>query len=400
MELALQIIIPSVTALLAVHWVYFKVLKIAKNKNLVDNPEARKLQKEPVPVLGGIAVFWGMAAGMFVGAAAASALVWVRIGTVIPIVFSMALMLYVGALDDILGLSPRSRLFIEIVALLCLIYTSGISANSLHGLWGVETIRWWFAVPLSVFAGVGIINAVNMIDGVNGLSSGMCIVCCLLFGAIFIMAGDIPNVVLAFVMVAALIPFFMHNVFGNTSRMFIGDAGTMMMGILLTWFTLCILNRNTTAVFWINGNEVNMIAIALAILSIPVFDTLRVMIWRIRHGKNPFHADKTHLHHVFIYMGVSHSMTALIEIVIDLLMVGIAVLAVYLGANKDWQLYIVVIAGTVFIGGTYFLLRLLLYRYPKIRERLVRLSHSTNHTNKRWWLRLQHWLDRREEQIK
>ena len=169
MELVLQIIIPSVVALSAVRWVYFRILKIAKYKDLVDNPDARKLQKEPVPVLGGIAVFWGMVSGVFVGAAVAAAFGWVRLWPILPVVFSMVLMLYAGAMDDVIGLLPGNRFFIEIVTLLCLIYTTGICADSLHGLWGVETISWWIAVPLTVFGGVGIINAVNMIDGVNGL---------------------------------------------------------------------------------------------------------------------------------------------------------------------------------------------------------------------------------------
>jgi UDP-N-acetylmuramyl pentapeptide phosphotransferase/UDP-N-acetylglucosamine-1-phosphate transferase len=400
MDLVLQIIIPSVVALFAVRWVYFRILKIAKNKDLVDDPDARKLQKEPVPVMGGIAVFWGMVSGVFVGAAVAAAFGWVRLWPILPVVFSMVLMLYAGAMDDVIGLLPGNRFFIEIVTLLCLIYTTGICADSLHGLWGVETISWWIAVPLTVFGGVGIINAVNMIDGVNGLSSGMCIVCCLLFGVIFFMADDAPNAVLAFVMATALVPFFMHNVFGNTSRMFIGDAGTMMMGVLLAWFTFSVIHRNTDAVFQINGNEVNMIAMALAILSVPVFDTVRVMIWRIRHHKSPFHPDKTHLHHVFISMGVSHSITALTEIVIDLIVVGIAVLAVYLGANKDWQLYTVIITGVVLICGTYFFLRLQLRCHTRLAERMTHLSLSTHLGDKRWWLRLQHWLDRPESQLK
>ena len=154
-------------ALSAVRWVYFRILKIAKYKDLVDNPDARKLQKEPVPVLGGIAVFWGMVCGVFVGAAGAAAFGWVRLWPILPVVFSMVLMLYAGAMDDVIGLLPGNRFFIEIVTLLCLIYTTGICADSLHGLWGVENISWWIAVPLTVFGGVGIINAVNMIDATD-----------------------------------------------------------------------------------------------------------------------------------------------------------------------------------------------------------------------------------------
>lgn len=399
MNHAIQIIIPVVIALYAVTWVYFRILKIAKDKDLVDNPDARKLQKKPVPIMGGIAVFFGMVIGVFVGAAMAAAFGWTPLWPIFPAVFAMVLMLYTGAMDDIVGLSPGSRVFIEIMTLLCLIFTTSICADSLHGLWGVETISWWIAVPLTVFAGVGIINAVNMIDGVNGLSSGLCIMCCLMFGGIFLIIGDTPNAVLAFVMAAALFPFFLHNVFGNTSRMFIGDAGTMMMGVLLTWFTLNVLHRNTNAVFLVNGNEANMIAVTLAILSVPVFDTVRVMFIRIINHKSPFSPDKTHLHHVFINMGISHSITALFEIGINLLVIGIAILAIYLGVNKDWQLYIVIITATIFICGTYFFLRRQLIHHTSFMHRMAHLSISTHHVNKKWWLRLQHRLDRREERL-
>lgn len=400
MNLAIQIIIPVVIALFAVTWVYFRVLTIAKDKDLVDNPGLRKLQKKPVPVMGGIAVFFGMVAGVFVGAAMAMAFGWTSLWPIFPVVFAMVLMLYTGAIDDIVGLSPGSRVIIEIMTLMGLVFTTGICADSLHGLWGVETISWWIAVPLTVFAGVGIINAVNMIDGVNGLSSGLCIIYCLLFGGIFLIVGDTPNAVLAFVMAAALFPFFLHNVYGNTSRMFIGDAGTMMMGVLLTWFTLSVIHRNTKAVvFLVNGNEANMIAMALAILSVPVFDTVRVMFIRIINHKSPFRPDKTHLHHVLVNMGISHYITTLFEIGINLLVVGIAILAVYLGANKDWQLYIVIITATFFICGTYFFLRMQLIHHTGFMHRMAHLSISTHRADKKWWLRLQHWLDRREERF-
>lgn len=396
MNLTLQIVISVVTALLAVIWVYFKILKIAKDKDLVDNPNARKLQKTPVPVMGGIAVFFGMTVGVIVGASLGKALGWVPLSPVFPVVLTMILMLYCGAMDDIVGLTPQSRFIIEIVTLLGLIFTTGICADALHGLWGVENISWWIAVPLTVFSGVGIVNAVNMIDGVNGLSSGLCIMSCLLFGTVFLLAGDIPNALLAFVMVASLFPFFLHNVFGKKSRMFIGDAGTMMMGILLTWFALSTIHRKSNAAFMLNGNEANMIAMSLAILCVPVFDTVRVMTLRIMRHKSPFRPDKTHLHHVFIHVGISHSITSLSEIGINLLVVGIATLAVALGANKDWQLYIVIIASTVLVCGTYFFLRVQVRHHTEFMHRLARFSVATHFGDKSWWKRLQQWLDQRE----
>ena len=108
----------------------------------------------------------------------------------------MATMLYIGTIDDIEGLSPLYRIIMEILAVLVLIYGSGMCIDNFNGLWGINQIPWAIAVPLTVFAGVGIINAINMIDGVNGLSSGICIDCSLYFGANFFHLGDIPNSVL------------------------------------------------------------------------------------------------------------------------------------------------------------------------------------------------------------
>lgn len=209
---------------------------------------------------------------------------------------AMSMMLYVGAMEDILGLTPKSRFVIEIATILCLIFSSGMCIDTFRGMWGIDAFLWRLAVPLTVFAGVGIINAINMIDGVNGLSSGLCISCCILFGAAFIKAHDIHNAILAFTMVGVLIPFFIHNVFGLKSRMFIGDAGTMVMGILMTWFLICLLSSASTISYYETTEGVNMIAISLAILSVPVFDTLCVMTIRITHKKSPFKPDKTHLH--------------------------------------------------------------------------------------------------------
>ena len=161
----------AVVAFVAVKWAYFKVLRIALDKNLVDNPDARKLQKRPVPVMGGIAVYFGVLAGVLCGAVL-HALTGAAVPTrLLPVMCAMSVMLYVGALDDILGLSPRSRMVIEVLTVLALVFASGRCIDSLHGLWGVEAFSWWIAVPLTVFAGVGIINAVNMIAGVNGLCS-------------------------------------------------------------------------------------------------------------------------------------------------------------------------------------------------------------------------------------
>ena len=391
--------LPVVVSLLAVRWVYFKILKIAKEKNLVDNPDARKLQKVPVPVVGGLAVFFGLLFGLLCGITMMNLFAGdigmfsgiVSVNRLLPIVLGMSIMLYVGCMDDIMGLSPKARFLIEILVILGLIYSSGISVDSLHGLWGIDDIPSVVAVPLTIFAGVGIINAINMVDGVNGLSSGLCITCSMLFGLQFFCIGDYVNAVLAFSIASSLFLFFIHNVFGNQSRMFIGDAGTMVMGVLMTWFVMCSMHDAGRGM--ILDYAYCPTAMVVAILSVPVADTLRVMTMRVFHGKSPFSPDKTHLHHAFVGIGVSHSITALSEIFIDVIVVAIWYLSVRLGAPLHCQLYTVVLVAAILVWGTYAFL----VHEQKSNSRIARwlrgFSPKTHLGSTEWWQRLTYRLD-------
>ena len=377
-----QIMLPALVALVTVRWFYFKILRIAKEKNLVDNPDARKLQKEPVPVMGGIAVFFGVVCAILVGG------VLIDVTRLLPAILGMVVLLYFGAMDDVMGLSQITRLVAESLVVLGMIFGSGMCADSLYGMWGIGTFSWWIGVPLTVFACVGIINAINMVDGVNGLSSGLCLTCAGLFGVVFIKRADIANAMMAFAMMASLIPFLLHNVFGKSSRMFIGDAGTMIMGALMSWFMICLLSSDNIRL----DSHFNPIALALAVLSVPVFDTLRVMTQRILHGISPFRADKTHLHHAFIEVGMSHSITALSEILIDCMIVLIWYASYRMGASLETQFYVVLAAAIIFVWGTYLLLW---YgskdnRWGRTLQHLMPRTHL-GHTA--WWLRMQEMMD-------
>ena len=143
-----SLLLSQFSATLAVHWIFLRILKIAKVKGLVDNPNARKLQKTAVPVLGGIAVFFGMLFGLLM--AVSLPLVLSAMGVevvdsqkftsiILPTLLGASVMLYVGSLDDILGLTPKSRLVIEVLVMIGLICGSGLCIDSLHGLWGVDS---------------------------------------------------------------------------------------------------------------------------------------------------------------------------------------------------------------------------------------------------------------------
>lgn len=379
-----------IVALVATWWIFKKVLKIAIKKNIVDNPDARKLQRTPVPVLGGVAVFFGMIVALVVTR------LFFDTYSLFAIMGVMTIMLYVGTMDDILSLSPRMRFIVEIAVVLLLIYCNNYSLNNFHGLWGIHQIPEWIAVPLTIVACVGIINAVNMIDGVNGLSSGYCISVCAIFAVSFIMTDDRDAASLAILSVAALIPFFCHNVFGKKSKMFIGDGGTLLMGTIMSTFVIGALNSNSPMAEKV-APEFGMIPFVLSVFTIPVFDCVRVMFSRIRRGTSPFYPDKTHLHHLLFDTGFSHVGTSATEIFLNLLAVVIWWISYKLGASIELQLYIVVVVGLLETFGLYTFVRYHESKNTKVFIALQKVGEWTHVGHSRWFMAFRDFLDRRIE---
>ncbi len=335
LSLIAYILLPFVAALAASVWVFPKVLRIALIKNIVDNPDARKLQRVPVPVLGGMVVVFGILVALSVSH------LFVDCSGLFTIVLAMAILLFIGTVDDILDIPSMTRFLLEILVALMIIYTCDYSLNDLHGLWGTYAISPWVGIPLTIVTVVGIINAINLIDGVDGYSSGYCMMACTIFGVFFYLVGDMPMALLAISCVAALIPFFMHNVFGRTSKMFIGDGGTLLMGCVMSVFVLNLLKSDTKCVEYCTWG-MGLVPFSLAVLCIPVFDTVRVMTMRILRKTSPFHADKTHLHHLFIEMGFSHIGTTMSILTLNCLVILGWYISYKCGASIDVQLYIVI----------------------------------------------------------
>lgn len=374
-------------SLLVVSWIHPRLVKIALLKNIVDNPDARKLQRTPVPVLGGVAVFFGIVIG--IGSVESA----VNSSGLLIVIMAMMAMLYTGTMDDILNLSPALRFLIEILVVLLLIHAGGYCIDDFHGLWGIGRIPRWIAVPLTVVASVGIINAINLIDGVNGLSSGYCITACTMFGTLFYLSGDMKMTILAAVSVGALIPFFLHNVFGKTSKMFIGDGGTLVMGVVITVFVIETLRSGSLCGAYVKP-WVGLVPFSLAVLCIPVFDTLRVMFSRILRGVSPFRPDKTHLHHMFINLGCSHAAVTLAIVALNTSVVLCWWGLTRLGVSIDVQLYAVVVMGFLVTFGLYHFMEWHLRRNTSFLRAVRRLGYRTHVSRRGVFLRMQHFLDR------
>ncbi len=390
---SLFIIVPLVVALLAVGWVHPRLVRIAAMKMIVDNPDARKLQKEPIPILGGVAVMFGAVLGISCTAVFPET---VFNDTIVLIIAVMMVMLYTGTMDDILELTPRLRFLIEIMSVCALIFVGGFRLDDLHGLWGVSVLPDWVAVPLTVFACVGIINAMNLIDGVDGLSSGFCITACAIFSAVFFKAGDMMMFILSMALIGALIPFFMHNVFGERSKMFIGDGGTLVMGAVMSIFVVRVLGVGSpVAQFWDQSHAgMSAVAFTLAVLCVPVFDTLRVMVTRMLQGRSPFHPDKTHLHHMFIDLGFSHVGTTFSIILLNLTVVAVWWASVSMGCSLDVQLYVVILFGSLFTIFLYPAVAAAKRRNAALYRALTAAGRMTHFERKGFFLLLRKAMDR------
>lgn len=369
-----NILIAFFTSLVAVIWIHPIIVKIAHKKNIVDNPNARKLQSTPVPVLGGVAVFFGIIIGLaFTSGELSSA-------ALMPIIAAMMIMLYTGTMDDIIDLTARTRFLFEIGVIALLIFTHGMLIDNFHGLWEIYAISKTAAIPLTIFAAVGIINSINLIDGVNGLSSGYCILASALFGAFFYLTNNTPMVILAAVSIGSLLPFFFHNVFGKTSKMFIGDGGALVMGLIMSIF---VINTLASDVETIGGlfQPTGLIPFTLAVMVIPVADTLRVMSSRIIRGTSPFHPDKTHLHHMFIGLGFSHAGTTMMILLLNTLVVAAQLVAWHLGCPADVQLYMVIGLGVIMSWGLYHGINFMHDNHPG--KRLFRAIGRTTHIERK-----------------
>lgn len=374
-------ILSFLVAILSVHWIHPRLVRIALDKNIVDNPNARKLQRRPTPVLGGIAVFFGSVIGL------GCASITCDCSELFIVAVAMMIMLYTGTMDDILDLSPALRFLIEIGTVLLLIFVGGYTLNDFHGLWGLNQIPQGVAIPLTVFAAVGIINAINLIDGVDGLSSGYCILTSLLFGVMFWYVGDRTMCMLAVVAAGSLIPFFFHNVFGKSSKMFIGDGGTLVMGIVMSVFVIRILRHGSMSEVY-DAVNIGLVPFTLAVLSVPVFDTLRVMTTRILKRKSPFHPDKTHLHHMFIRLGCSHAATTLAILILNFFVVLCWWISYMIGCSIDVQLYIVLVLSILITSGLYNFMEWHIRHKTQFVRLLHRIGYRThlNRTGIFFWL--------------
>ena len=339
----------TIISLIVVILLHPQLVKLALKKDIVDKPNARRLNRTPIPVLGGIGVFAGFATALIFSATAFSITI-----SYISLI-AIAIMLIVGLVDDIRDLKPKTKFLAQIVIITALYFLCDVRIDNFHGTFGIDGITEALSLPLTIFACVGLINSINLIDGIDGLSSGYAIAASLLFLIFGYIQGNATDIVLSSSLIGALIPFFIFNVFGKKNKMFIGDSGSHSLGLIFCIITLGIINSDTTSTDTAISNST--IPFCLAVMAHPVMDTLRVMTMRILNGNPPFKADKTHLHHIIIAAGTTHLATTTIIISLNIAVVAIWYVSYTMGATATIQFFATFFAATIFIVLPYFIIK-------------------------------------------
>lgn len=271
-----------------------KLIKLAHLKDLVDLPGVRKVHRNPVAILGGVGIMLSVFAVLLCFG------LYRDKGSVVTcgVAFFMGCM---GLYDDLTDMKAGKKFALELIIGVALCHL-GFGLNTLHGFLGIHQLPELLNIMLSVLAFAGICNAVNLIDGVDGLLTGLCAFYATFFVLFFVYIGQEYFSFLAAALMGVLIPAFLFNVFGTKNKLFMGDCGSLFLGVMLYCF---VAKANQ----WILPQQlffIHPLSLWILLLSIPVTDTLRVMTTRIVHGKSPFSPDKTHLHHFLLRLGFSH----------------------------------------------------------------------------------------------
>lgn len=274
----------AITSLVAV----IVLCRFADALGLVDHPSERKHHVGSVPLVGGLAIFFGVLVG---------ACVWGRFQLFGQVLLGTSCVLVLlGALDDRFDLSVRTRLLVQTAVILIVIGFTGVYIHTLGHIFGYELELGWVGIPLTVVAVIGLLNAFNMMDGIDGLAGSLALVS---IAAIVLFAGRTAlqgSLALMALLAIAAIPYLAANLGLMGRKIFMGDAGSMVIGYLLAW-TLIRLSQEP-------GSHLSPVDV-LWCVALPVLDTLAVMYRRLRQGKSPFKPDRGHIHHILLVAGLS-----------------------------------------------------------------------------------------------
>lgn len=307
------------------------VIRIAKAKGFVVRPNKRMSHTGEVPNIGGLNICFSIMLSYLL-------FEYNQMDQSQFFMIGLVAIMAVGFIDDVLILSPIAKLFGETLSGLALIGFADLRITHLHGLFGITELGIIPSYLISLFVLIAIINAVNLIDGIDGLASGLGILYCLFFAIYFGLAQERSWSILGICMIGALAVFFIYNVFGNREKIFMGDSGSLLLGYLLTAFVFhfCELNAYGEVSEALHMSAAPIVAIC--VLTIPIFDTIRVSLTRLKQHRSPFQPDKNHIHHLLLRTGLNHLQTTCVLLSTSVVFIGLGIL------GRNWNMWVLLTA--------------------------------------------------------
>lgn len=314
------------------------ILKIARKKDLFDSHDFRKIHNQSVPPLGGVPIFFGFIFSVTILSDDYSFI------SLKYIILAVILLVAVGLKDDLIGISPFKKFFIQFMAAIMLIFLGNIHITNMHGLFGIYEINTVAGAFLTLFILLTIVNAFNLIDGIDGLASGLGMLATLTFGIWFFFAGFNIYAIISFALMGSLCGFFLFNVFGHKNKLFMGDTGSLFIGLIIAILAIKFNEFNT-------GNNFPYLldsapVISFAVVIVPLIDVLRVMAIRLINRRSLFVADNNHIHHKLLQlMPGSHLPVTLTIIGANVFLIVLALFLDYLAFEITIQFSIIFFAG-------------------------------------------------------
>ncbi|GAA5099761.1 MraY family glycosyltransferase [Chryseobacterium ginsengisoli] len=310
----------------------------------MDEPGVRSSHLRKIPNLGGIAVFYsiGICASVFA----------YELFDLYKFLFaSLIILLYIGVMDDIVVMRAYKKLVAQIIVSSLIVIGSDIRIRSLFGIFGIYEMSYFVSILFSIITFIILINAFNLIDGIDGLAGGYSVICSALFGISYYRLGEYnyPLVVLSVIIIGAVLAFLYYNLSNyRTNKIFMGDTGSMLLGFLLAFTSICFIDifidKKLPDVPRYHLQSAPVVAVAILIL--PIVDTLNVIIIRILNKKSPFDADKNHIHHKLLKLNLTHRRSSFYIIMYYLFIVTVAYYFRHINVNL--LLFVIVFLG--FLG--------------------------------------------------
>jgi UDP-GlcNAc:undecaprenyl-phosphate GlcNAc-1-phosphate transferase len=294
------------------------IINISKLKDLMATIEQRSSHEELTPTLGGIAIFAATLITYFI---------WETPNESheLHLTFSALIILFfLGIKDDILILSPKKKLFIQIAASILVIAFSNLRIVNLYGLLNITSVSFTYGLLLTIFIFITLINALNLIDGIDGLAGMVGLLISSIFSYLFYRHNENSYAVLSAALSGSLIGFLRYN-WSTKNKIFMGDTGSLIVGFLISIFSIKYIYINSSYLYNPNLDK-NAPLLVISLLLIPLFDTLRMFLLRLYEGKSPFVGDRKHFHHILIDTGFSHKKATLTLIFGNIIFITVFVL--------------------------------------------------------------------------